>query len=92
MAEPIRRDRVKRAALSAVRDNLGRFLHDAEGSEIVITRRGKPAGVLIGFRSEDDWFDYGLESDPRFLRRIVAARESLRAGRGIKIEDIDSES
>jgi hypothetical protein len=26
----------------------------------VITRHGKPAGVLIGFSSEDDWFEYRL--------------------------------
>jgi prevent-host-death family protein len=75
-----------------VRDNLGRFLHDAERQEIVITRRGKPAGVLIGFRSEDDWFDYNLENDPRFLRRVETARKSLRAGRGVKLEDIDLNS
>ena len=28
---------------------------------------GKPAGVLIGFEFEEDWFDYRLEHDPRFL-------------------------
>jgi hypothetical protein len=43
---------------------------------------------LIGFESEDDWFDYRLENDPRFLKRIEAARKSLRAGKGIRIEDI----
>jgi hypothetical protein len=41
-----------------------------ESGEIVITRDGKPAGVLIGFGSEDDWIDYRRKSDPRFLRRI----------------------
>jgi hypothetical protein len=55
------------------------------------TRHGKPAGVLIGFRSEDDWFDYRLEHDPRFLDRIDRARAGLRAGRGIKIDDLDRE-
>ncbi len=60
----------------------------AEKQEIVITRHGKPAGVLIGFKSEDDWFDYRLKNDPRFLRRVEAARDSLRAGRGIKLEDV----
>jgi len=54
----------------------------------VITRHGKPAGVLIGFESEDDWFDYRLENDPRFLKRIEAARKSLRAGKGIRLEDV----
>ena len=60
----------------------------AEGQEIVITRHGKPAGVLIGFKSEDDWFDYRLENDPRFLARIETARKSLRTGRGVRLEDI----
>lgn len=56
---------------------------------MVITRHGKPAGVLTGFASEDDWFDYRVENDPRFLWRIDKARQSLRSGRGIRIEDID---
>ena len=68
--------------LSDVEGDLPRFLREAEGEEIVITRDGKPAGVLIGFASEDDWFDYQLENDPRFLRRIKDARKSLRAGEG----------
>jgi len=74
-----------------VKDDLSRFLREAEKEEIVITRHGKPAGVLIGFESEDDWFDYRLENDPRFLQRIESARASIRAGRGIRLEEVDSE-
>lgn len=66
-------------------------VREAEKHEIVITRHGKPAGVLIGFESEDDWFDYRLETDPRFLRRVEKARASLRAGRGVRLEDVDKE-
>jgi hypothetical protein len=47
--------------------------------------------VLIGFDSEDDWFEYRLETDPRFLRRIEKARGSLHAGRGVRVEDLGSE-
>jgi hypothetical protein len=54
----------------------------------VITRHGKPAGVLIGFGSDEDWFDYRLENDPEFLRRVDRARAALRAGRGIRLEDL----
>jgi prevent-host-death family protein len=79
---------MKRVALSDVKDDLSRYLRDAEKEEIVITRHGKPAGVLIGFKSEDDWFEYRLESDPRFLARIASARESLGAGRGVRLEDL----
>jgi prevent-host-death family protein len=79
---------MKEVPLSEVKDDLSRFLREAEKQEIVITRHGKPAGILIGFESEDDWFDYKLENDPRFLERIDRARQSLRAGRGIRLEDV----
>jgi prevent-host-death family protein len=88
MAGTIRKSGVREAPLSAVKDDLSRFLREAEKGDIVITRHGKPAGVLIGFKSEDDWFDYRLENDPRFLRRIEKARASLRAGRGVRLEDM----
>jgi prevent-host-death family protein len=80
---------MKKVALSEVKDDLSRFLRLAEKEEVVITRHGKPAGVLVGFGSEDDWFDYRLENDPRFLARVEAARNSLRAGRGVKLEDVN---
>ena len=83
---------MKKVALSEVKDDLSRFLHVAEKEEIVITRHGRPAGVLIGFESEDDWFDYQLENDPRFLARIEAARQSLRQGRGVRLEDVVARS
>ena len=87
MAQKIRKSDLKQVPLSELKDDLSRFLKEAARREILITRHGKPAGVLIGFESEDDWFDYRLENDPRFLRRIERARESLRAGRGVKLED-----
>jgi len=80
---------MKKVALNQVKDELSKYLRMAEGEEIVITRHGKPAGVLRGFKSEDDWFDYRLEQDPRFLRRMAEARASLAARKGIKIEELE---
>jgi len=80
---------MKEVPLSAVKDDLSRYLRQAAKEEIVITRHGKAAGVLIGFDSEDEWFDYRLENDPRFFDRIAAARGSLRAGKGVRLEDLD---
>ncbi len=79
---------MKKVALSYAKDHLSEFLDLAEKEEVIITRHGKPAGVLIGFATEDDWFDYRLEHDPRFLARIEAARKSLGEGKGIRIEDL----
>ena len=79
---------MKKVALSDVKDELSKYLRMAEKEEVIITRHGKPAGVLIGFKSEDEWFEYRLQNDPRFLKRIEAARRSLQNGRGIQLEDL----
>jgi prevent-host-death family protein len=91
MARTVRGSGMKEVPLSEIKDDLSRFLREAEKREIVITRHGRPAGVLIGFESEDDWFEYRLERDPRFLNRIEQARSSLRAGRGTRLEDLDTD-
>jgi prevent-host-death family protein len=80
--------RMKKVPLSEVKDQLSEYLHMAEEEEIIITRHGKPAGILIGFASEDDWFDYRLEHDPRFLARVERARKSLREGKGVYLKDL----
>ena len=80
---------MKKVALSEAKDDLSRILRQAEKEEVIITRHGKPAGVLIGFKSEDDWFEYRLQNDARFLSRIEAARQSLKAGQGTRIEDLE---
>jgi prevent-host-death family protein len=80
---------VKKFALSKVKADLSRFLRLAEAEEIVITRHGKPAAVLIGFKSEDDWFDYRLENDSRYLNRVAQARARISRGRGVRLEELE---
>jgi prevent-host-death family protein len=80
---------MKQVALSEVKDDLSKYLHIAEEEDIIITRHGKPAGILIGFESEDDWFDYRLEHEPAFLQRVERARKNLCAGLGVKLENIE---
>ena len=88
MARPIRKAPIREVPLAEIKDDFSRYLREAEVGEIVITRHGRPAGVLIGFDSEDAWLEYRLENDPRFLKRIAKARASLRAGRGVPLESI----
>ena len=82
---------MKNVPLAEVKNDLSKYLRLAEEEEIIITRHGTPAGILIGFASEDEWFEYRLEHDPRFLRRIEAARQSLRASGGVRLEDVAEE-
>ena len=79
---------MKQIALSVIKEHLSKYLNIAAKEEVVITRHGKPVGVLVGFKSEDDWFEYKLENDHRFLKRIASARRNLRDGKGIRIEDL----
>ena len=81
---------MKHIALSEIKDNLPRFLREAASEQIIITRHGHPAGILVGFATEDEWLDYRLEHDPRFLARIGSARASIQEGRGVRLEDLDT--
>lgn len=77
---------MRKIALSEVKDDLSRYLHVAEKDDVIITKHGKPAGVLIGFKDEDEWFEYKLTNDQRFLRRIASAREQIAKGRGVTLK------
>ena len=74
--------------LHKVKDNLSRYIDRAADEEIVVTRHGRPAAVIIGFKDEDDWFDYRLENDERFLARIEQSRGQVREGRYTLLEDL----
>ena len=78
MARTVRKSGVKEVPLSEIKDDLSRYLREAETQGIIVT-------------SEESWFDYRLEHDPRFLQRIEQARNSLRAGGGIRLEDVETE-
>lgn len=81
--------KIKRVPLNEVKDDLSKYLNEAAEEAVVITRHGKPAGVLIGFTDEEDWLEYRLLNDPDFAKRIEKSRKSLRAGHGTKLEDLE---
>jgi prevent-host-death family protein len=71
-----------------VKDDFSRYLRLASKEEVVITRHGRPAGVLIGFEDEEAWIDYRIENHPEFLERVAEARKALREGQGARLEDL----
>lgn len=74
--------------LHKVKDNLSRYIDQAADEEIVVTRHGRPAAVIVGFKDEDDGFEYRLENDERFLARIEQSRRQAREGRYTLLEDL----
>ena len=81
---------MKTAALAKVKDDLSGYLRRAEREDIVITRHGRAAGVLIGFETEDDWFEYKLEHSQTFLDRVAEARAAIARGEGTPLADVDA--
>lgn len=88
MVGSVRKSGIREVPLSEAKDGLSRLLRQAGKQHVVITRHGKPAGILIGFESEDDWFEYRLENDERFLKRIERARKDIKSGKGVRLEDV----
>jgi prevent-host-death family protein len=82
---------MRKIAFAEVKDHLSMYLVEAGKEQIVITKHGRPAGVLLGFKDEDDWFEYRLENDPRFQRKMLCARASIRKGNGVSWESIKNE-
>ena len=76
--------------LADVKDALSDYVKKAAKDEVVITRHGKPAAILIGFADEDDWLDYRLEHDERFLKRIAESRAQAQRGAFTKLEDLSA--
>ena len=75
--------------LNQAKDNLSTLLKKAAKEHVLITRHGPPAGILIGFADEEDYFEYQLENDPRFEGRIARSREQKRQGRVTRLEDVE---
>ena len=79
---------MKKHTMSEAKNDICSIIREAEEEEVVITRHGKPAAVVIGFRDEDDWFDYKVEHDERFLRKIAKAREEIRKGKLVTLDEL----
>ena len=47
----------------------------------MVTVHGRPAAVIIGFEDEDDWLEYRLLADEKFLARIAESRSQYKEGR-----------
>ncbi|GAB1543375.1 hypothetical protein NUACC21_60490 [Scytonema sp. NUACC21] len=80
---------MKEVALAEIQSDISRYLELAENEEIVIINNENPVGILIGLQSDEELLDYQLENDLRFLKRIQKSRQSLREGKGVKLDDLD---
>ena len=74
--------------LSKVKDNFSEFIKKAGKEEVVVTIRGRPAAVIIGFEHEDDWLEYRLLKDEDFLARVSESRQQYKEGKYKTLEEL----
>ena len=74
--------------LSKVKNNFSEFIRKAGRQEVVITIHGRPAAVIIGFEDEDDWLEYRLLKDERFLARVSESRLQYKEGKFKTLEEL----
>ncbi len=68
-------------AVARVKDNFSRIIKKAGKQEVVVTVHGRPAAVIVGFEDEDDWLEYRLLRDEKFLARISESRQQYKEGK-----------
>jgi prevent-host-death family protein len=74
--------------MTEAKNDICALIREAEKDEVVVTRHGKPAAVIIGFADDDAWFDYRLEHDETFLRKIASARDQIKRGEFVPLDKL----
>ena len=69
---------MKMVTVADLQHDVIHYIELAEEEDILILKNGMPVGFLRGFPDEDALFDYQLESDPRFLDRVVEIGGSVQ--------------
>lgn len=79
---------MRQVPIDEVKSDLSGYLQLAEKESVIMTRDGQPVGILIGLEDAEDWWEELLLRSPRFETEIARARQSLKQGKGISIEEL----
>jgi prevent-host-death family protein len=75
------RRKMTKISVAQAKDNFSKILRRAGKEDVVVTVHGRPAAVIIGFKDEDDWLEYRLLADKKFLARVAESRSQYKKGR-----------
>ena len=79
---------MKIASVADVKAHFSAYLRTASQGPVVVTRSGKPVGVLLAVDDEEELERLVLAYSPRLRTILAAARQRLRAGAGIPHEEL----
>jgi len=78
---------MKIASVADVKAHFSAFLKASKQGPVVVTRNGKPTGVLLSVDDEEEIERLTLAYSPKFQKMLRLARQQIREGRGIRHED-----
>lgn len=79
---------MKIAPLADVKARLSEYLRACVESPVIVTRNGRPAGILVAApESEEDLDRFVLAHTPRFRRILEAGMDQIRRKGGLKHAD-----
>ncbi len=79
---------MKIASVADIKAHFSAYLRAAARGPVLVTRNGKPVGVLLAVEDEEELERLVLAYSPRLRRILDAARQRIRAGAGIRHEDL----
>ncbi len=65
---------MKTVTVRDLQKKIKEYIDEAQEDRVIITRRGKPAAVLVGVEG-DDWETVILETDPTFWKLVQRRRK-----------------
>ncbi len=79
---------MKIASVADIKAHFSAYLRAAVRGPVVVTRSGKPVGVLLAVEDEEELERLVLAYSPRLRQILDAARQRVRAGAKIGHEDL----
>ncbi len=76
-----------RVELQEATDSLSEYTRKARKEPVVVTRHGKPVALLRSL-TEDEWEDFVVSTDPRFIALIERSRAHSKPGTGTPLAEV----
>jgi prevent-host-death family protein len=72
---------MKTASIADMKAHFSAYIRQSEKGPVVVTRKGRPVGVLLGVKDEDEIERLILGYTPRLRPLVEAWEEQIRAGK-----------
>jgi len=80
------------ASVADVKAKFSSFLRESKGGPVIVTRNGKPVGVLLSVEDEGEIERLLLAYSPRFQKVLAAGKQQIQSMEGISHQEFWKEA